>query len=371
MRFGFAQRGLPPSPPPRIVLSYRGEPFIEFKHSPIHWEQRRPDHPECHPPPSTVSPPPPPSGKPPTEPPEGSEPDPQWPPGDLLRRLPTREGESAAKKPPSNDKPFGETAPAPGNPLPEKLTEPGKGGKSGLPNDLPELSWPQLMSDLPQLRGLPPLIREFFRYTPEPELLHTLNMMIAQGLNPAAKDEMGNSLLMLAAATGKPMLVKFLIERFPLLINSLLNRFGENAATLAQAYCPEALALMLKAGIELHPQNPALQWYLSQSEQVPFTMSRMQELSVMLSQDNYVNLRDETGKTLLFHAVIRGDVDVVRFLCNLSVGPAVVWRDQAGKSLFGYTTGIADVRLGSMICKELKALRRRDRPLYKRTLDRY
>jgi ankyrin repeat protein len=227
------------------------------------------------------------------------------------------------------------------------------------------------MTDFPQLKELPPSIREFFRYTPEPQLLQALRMMIAQGLDPTAKDEMGNSLLMLAAATGKPMLVKFLIERFPLLINSLLNRFGENAATLAQAYCPEALTFLLQAGVELHLQNPALQWYLSQSDQVPFTTSRMQELSVMLSQDNYLNLRDETGKTLLFHAVIRGDVDVVRFLCNLSVGPAVVWRDQAGKSLFGYTTEIADVRLGSMICKELKDLRRRDRPLYKQTVDRF
>ena len=182
---------------------------------------------------------------------------------------------------------------------------------------------------------------------------------------------MGNSLLMLAAATGKPEVVKFLIERFPALINSLLNRFGENAATLAQVYCPEVLSMLLDAGVELHPENPALQWYLSQSGSEQSNPSRLNELAKILSQDNYVNLRDDTGKTLLFHAVIRGDVDVTRFLCNLAAGPAVVWRDATGKSLFSYTTEIADVEVGSMICKELRELRRRDRPLYKRTVDRF
>ena len=36
-----------------------------------------------------------------------------------------------------------------------------------------------------------------------------------------------------------------------------------------------------------------------------------------------------------------------------------------------FATEIADVELGAMICNELRELRRKNRPLYKRTVDRF
>ncbi len=118
---------------------------------------------------------------------------------------------------------------------------------------------------------------------------------------------------------------------------------------------------MLERGGKQQTENPTLNRYLSQPAMTPTDAPRLQRLAAALGRDNCLNLRDETGKTLLFHAVVRCDISVVRFLCN----PAT------GKSGFGCVCEVADTRLGAAICRELRALRRRIRPLYKRTVERF
>lgn len=360
----------PPSPPPKLLLTFRSEPKFELMPGPDFMrlvEDRSICRRNLA---GSVPPPPPPPPEEPPPPPQQATRDPRWPPENVVRVRGEEPEPPEMPEQASDDMPPQKAAPPPGSPPPARLADLRQAGQPGPPVDWTE-SWLPPMPGIPQPFTLPPQMKDFFRSTPEPALLRALQMLLSQGLDAGAKDEMGNSLLMLACATGKPAVVRFLIERCPSWASPLLNRFGENAATLAQAYCPEALSSLLEAGVELYPENPALQWYLSQPAGTTNDASRLQQLAAILGQDNYLNLRDETGKTLLFHAVIRADVDVVRFLCNLAVGPAVVWRDAIGKSLFGYTTEIADVRLGAAICKELRALRGRERPLYRRTVERF
>lgn len=373
MRYVAVGAAPPPSPPPRPVLISRCEPRFEIKPGPdlellIERKFGDPAYRLCH---ARSAPPPPPLTPSVPEPPEAARKDPRWPPGDMNREIEREPDADLAPDDPLADVRPDKRGLLSADPAPKK---PG----DLLPRQaqvIPPIDgfepWLPVMPSIPQPHTLPPLMKEFFSRTPEPPLMRALQMLLSQGLDPMAKDEMGNTMLMLAVATGKPLLARYLIGQMPGLLGHLLNRFGENAATLAQAYCPEVLPLLLESGVEQRPRNPVLQWYLVQPVVVTDSPSRLQELATLLAQDNCLNLRDEDGRTLLFHAVIRGDVDVVRFLCNLSVGPAVVWRDATGKSLFGYTTAIADVRLGSLICKELKALRRRDRPLYRRAVDRF
>lgn len=375
IRFMATGAAPPPSPPPKPLLVSRSEPRFEIKpgldfRPLIEGKFDRPQYRPCYT--RSAPPPAPPPPEPIPEPPEEAAKNPRWPPGEIFRAAGREPDEaSTPDKPAGKLPPDPRDLPPPGGLAPKKPDELIRAQKPVAPGvDLPDV-WMPLMPAIPQPHFLPPAMRSFFRDTSEPSLLRALQMLLSQGLDPAAKDEMGNSLLMLAVATGKPMVVRDLLERLPALVRHLLNRFGENAATLAQAYCPEVLPLLLAEGVEMHPENPVLQWYLSHLVEMRTDGGRLPELATLLAQGNYLNARDESGKTLLFHAVIRGDLEVVRFLCNLNVGPAVVWRDRAGKSLFGYTSEIADVELGAAICTELRELRRRDRPLYKRTVDRF
>lgn len=188
------------------------------------------------------------------------------------------------------------------------------------------------------------------------------------GFDPTARDAMGNTLLMHASRSGNEALVSYLLNSFHGLNPQALNSFGQNAAMLAMAYGhPELLALLQNAGIPLHPDNPALQWYL-QNRADPSLASQLADLkplAALLAQENFMNLRDANGRSLVFHAAMHADLDAIRFLCGCLNTPFLGWKDAYGNSVFRYTTRIADVELGKAICHELRTLRRRTRSLYK------
>ncbi len=175
---------------------------------------------------------------------------------------------------------------------------------------------------------------------------------------------MGQTLLMQACREGHAELVAFLLESCPLAYAQALDVFGRNAAMIARdSGHPALLALLQQAGVELQPENPALQWYLQNRGDVSMA-SRTQDwqaLASILAQDHFMNLRDAEGRTLIFHAVMNADLQAVRFLCGCLDSPFVGWKDAYGNSVFRYTTRIANVETGAAICQELRAVRRRTR----------
>lgn len=190
----------------------------------------------------------------------------------------------------------------------------------------------------------------------------------ANGFEPESRDAMGNTLLMHASMSGNEALASYLLNSFPGLSPHALNSFGQNAAMMAMASGhPEILALLQKAGVQLEPDNLALTWYLQNRADlsVASQVRDWKPLAALLSQENFMNLRDANGRTLMFHAAMNADLEAVRFLCGCLTTPFLGWKDAYGNSVFRYTTRIADVELGKAICQELRALRRKTRSLYK------
>ena len=62
----------------------------------------------------------------------------------------------------------------------------------------------------------------------------------------------------------------------------------------------------------------------------------------LFEENNFMNLADVNGQTLLFHAVIHRDVDFVSFLCQQKNFPNVSLRDRNQKSVFDYVKQIKD-----------------------------
>lgn len=230
----------------------------------------------------------------------------------------------------------------PALPVPEPLP-----GEEGMP-------WPWILPlplSLPpsmQGAGLPPTAADYY---------------------PSLRDAMDSTLLMLACREGHAELVAFLLESCPLAYAQALDMFGRNAAMIARdSGHPDLLALLQQAGVELQPENPALQWYLQNRGDL-VTVSRTQDwqaLASILSQEHFMNLRDANGRTLIFHAVMNADLEAVRFLCGCLDSPFLGWKDAYGNSVFRYTTRIANVETGAAICQELRAVRRRTRWHHKR-----
>ncbi len=206
----------------------------------------------------------------------------------------------------------------------------------------PSLPWPWL-----------PLPLQGNRFSPDPSGWYT-----------ALRDPMDNTLLMYACRAGRADIVAFLLESCPRSYAQALNSFGRNAAMIAHdSGHSEVLAMLLQAGVELQPANPALQWYLQNRGDlaVAARMQDWQPLANLLAQGHFMNLRDANGRTLLFHAVMNADLDAVRFLCGRLDSPCLGWKDVYGYSVFRYTTRIPNVQTGAAICLELKTHRRRMR----------
>ena len=171
------------------------------------------------------------------------------------------------------------------------------------------------------------------------EAEYLLIRMIRLGCAANVMDELENSLLMLACKAGRSALVKVLLNDSPDLIKDWLNVHGQNAAMLAYKYGNSHLyPLLEQAGISQHPENPAIKLYLSScdTDEYEASDSEMDEYVELFKDDNYMNLADENGQTLLFHAVIHEDVDFVSFLCQQKNFPNVSLRDKNQNSVFYY-----------------------------------
>ena len=163
--------------------------------------------------------------------------------------------------------------------------------------------------------------------------------MIRLGCAANVMDELENSLLMLACKAGRSGLVKVLLNDSPDLIKDWLNVHGQNAAMLAYKYGNSHLyPLLEQAGISQHPENPAIKLYLSScdTDEYESSDSETDEYVDLFKDNNYINLADENGQTLLFHAVIHADVDFVSFLCQQKNFPNVSLRDKNQNSVFYY-----------------------------------
>lgn len=189
------------------------------------------------------------------------------------------------------------------------------------------------------------------------------------GFYASLRDALGNTLLMQACRAGHAELLAFLLDACPLAYAQALNAFGRNAAMIARDHGHhDLLAMLLQAGVELQPENPALQWYLQNRAELAMGVRTQdwQPLALLLAQDHFMNLRDANGRTLIFHAVMHADLDAVRFLCGCHDAPFIGWKDVYGNSVFRYTTRIPNVETGAAICQELRTYRRRTRWQHKR-----
>ena len=169
--------------------------------------------------------------------------------------------------------------------------------------------------------------------------------MIRLGCNPNVADKYGNSVLMFACKAGRSALVNVLLTECPNLRKDWLNVHGQNAAMMAYKYDNSQLyPLLEEAGISRHPENPAIYMYLS-SFQITgddSTDSETDDYLDLFEENNFMNLADVNGHTLLFHAVIHEDVDFVIFLCKQKNFPNVSLRDRNQKSVFDYVKQIKD-----------------------------
>jgi ankyrin repeat protein len=163
--------------------------------------------------------------------------------------------------------------------------------------------------------------------------------MIRLGCAANVMDELENSLLMLACKAGRSALVKVLLTESPDLIKDWLNVHGQNAAMMAYKYSNSHLyPLLEQAGISQHPENPAIAFYLSSFDMDEYESSDLEteEYVELFKDNNYMNLADKNGQTLLFHAVIHEDVNFVSFLCQQKNFPNVSLRDKNQNSVFYY-----------------------------------
>jgi hypothetical protein len=293
------------------------------------------------------------------------------PPPDA-RREPRENEPRDPKRPAEYPKPLPDTSdnplPVQPHPAPDQPQRKSTRTPDPPPNFIPARDPPD-----PALRLGPPLQRQLPQALPEP-------IFGAGGAEPPAlppssmpgpdamrfywswRDDADNTLLMQACRYGDTALASLLLAGCPPGYTQALNMFGRNAAMIASDRGHAVLlALLQQAGVELQPENPALQWYLMNCADLAIRRQDWSPLAALLAQDHYMNLRDADGRTLLFHAVMHADLDAVRFLCGCHDAPFLGWKDLYGHSVFRYTTRIAHVQTGTAICEELRTHRRRMR----------
>ena len=119
--------------------------------------------------------------------------------------------------------------------------------------------------------------------------------------------------------------------------------FGQNAASLAHKHGNSHLySLLEQADISRHPKNPVIKFYLSSFDIADddSSDSETEEYLDLLKENNFMNLPDENGQTILFHAIIHEDVEFVSFLCQQKQYLNVALRDLNEKSVFDYINQI-------------------------------
>lgn len=169
--------------------------------------------------------------------------------------------------------------------------------------------------------------------------------MIRLGVRADREDASGNTMLTYACKLGRLKLVKVLLDECRTVNKNRINIFGQNAAVMAYKYGNAHLYSVLEqAGISPHPENPAIKFYLESintqddgsSDSDTDTHADMGKYLELFKQNNFLNLPDENGLTLLFHAVIKEDVEFISFLCNQQSFLNVALRDVNQKSVFDY-----------------------------------
>jgi len=265
-------------------------------------------------------------------------------------------------------------------PLPPVLDEFLRGGDLAklIENFLPGLLKPQQLASLPSLNdpalqafGPNPLIPAIASL-PHETALPVLQLMMRMGCDPGARDAFGNTLLMYACRSGNQALCHYLLTACSGLNPQQLNQWGRNAAMVADDHGQAHLLPMLeRAGVLQLPHNPALQWYFENRASYAGAglKSDWSMFQHILGLDHFMNLRDSSGRTLLFHAVINADLNAVRFLCRTVDTPILSLLDENGASVFRHAAGIAEVEIGAAICQEMRSLRRTMPWLHKRRDD--
>ena len=179
-----------------------------------------------------------------------------------------------------------------------------------------------------------------------------ISRLLILGCDHNSVDESGNTPLMLACKAGDKALMMFMVDQCEAINRHAVNYHGRNAAMVANEAGHKQLLLALdRAGISLHPKNPAITFYtLVQHVKGEADYSNRVDIVMnFLKQGDYLNLVDESGKTLLMHATIQGDIDMVNALLGYGMGPMVHIRDRDGKDVFTYAKALENKYVGKLI----------------------
>jgi hypothetical protein len=120
---------------------------------------------------------------------------------------------------------------------------------------------------------------------------------------------------------------------------------GQNAAMVAYEHGHVKLyPLLEQAGIPLRPENPAIQLYISSivNEKDGLSASDKDKYLDLFEDNNYMNLADESGWTLLVHALLNEDVDFISFLYEQNRFINAALCDTSGKSASYYIDLVDD-----------------------------
>jgi ankyrin repeat protein len=215
--------------------------------------------------------------------------------------------------------------------------------KNSLQFDQPPLSELRASKEIRVKAAAMPSVVSTYYSADEADKL--LIRMIRLGVSPNSQDKRGNSILMHACKSARLNLVKFLLTECSNLSKDSLNVFGQNAATIAYKYGNLQLyPLLAEAGISPQPDNPLITIYLKSRELSANVRSKPKwdEYSKLLDKNQYMNLADANGQTLLFHAVINEDVDFVTYLCSHNQFPHITRRDNQEKTVLDHAQEIKD-----------------------------
>ena len=181
-----------------------------------------------------------------------------------------------------------------------------------------------------------------------------ISRLLILGCDPNSVDESGNTPLMLACKAGNKALMMFMINQCKAIDRHAVNYYGRNAAMVANEAGHKHLLLALdEAEISLQPKNPAITFYtLVQHVKGEAEYSnRVDNVMNRLKQGDYLNLVDESGKTLLMHATIQGDIDMISALLGYGMGPMVHIRDSDGKDVFAHAKALENKYIAKLVAK--------------------
>ena len=216
---------------------------------------------------------------------------------------------------------------------------------------------PPLSSDEKIKKFKTTIVVDVFQYSGE-KISNTLAGLISHllilGCDPNDSDKQGNTPLMLACKAGHKDQLAIMLEQCPTINRHAVNCHGRNAAMVANESGQKHLLLTLdRAGISLHPKNPAITFYtlVQHVKGEADYRNRVSIVMNLLKEGDYLNLIDESGKTLLMHATIQGDIDMITALLSFGMGPMVHISDADGKDVLVHAKALENTYVGKLILK--------------------